>query len=240
MEERAALKPKIVGSEELTRPWNPFSPLRAMQMRPARNVIASSPEVSIMASANPPLRRPGDPDDVLARARAEVTVPPRSSLLRLVHTDDALAPAFARLGLGLVMLPHALQKAFGWFGGSGFSATYGAFTRYLGIPAPLAFLAIVTEITCSLMLLFGVLTRIAAAGMIAVMLGAIAYVNGPNGFFMNWMGHKAGEGFEFHLLAIALGLVALLLGGGRASVDRAIMTRRPMNGGSIDTRLVTP
>ena len=198
-----------------------------------------------MASANPNLGRSGlplrgDTDDVLGQARSDVTAPNGSLLHRIVRTDARLAPTIGRLGLGFVMLPHALQKAFGWFGGHGFSATYEAFTTKMNIPGPLAFLAIVTEIVCSVALIFGALTRVAAAGIIGVMLGAIVFVHLPHGFFMNWSGKQAGEGFEYHLLAISLGLVVLLAGGGRASVDRLLMKRRPMEGGSVDGSFVNP
>jgi putative oxidoreductase len=120
------------------------------------------------------------------------------------------------------MLPHALQKAFGWFGGGGFSATYEGFTEGLGIPGPLAFLAICAEIFGALALVLGLFTRVGALAIISVMLGAIAIVHLPYGFFMNWGGQLAGEGFEYHLLAIALGIVSLLEGGGAVSVDRAV------------------
>jgi putative oxidoreductase len=191
-----------------------------------------------MASANPSLR--GDTDDVLGHARSDVAAPNGSLLHRIVQTDARLAPTIARLGLGLVMLPHAFQKAFGWFGGPGFENTFAAFTNMMHIPAPLAFLAIVTEIVCSIALVFGAFTRLAAAGIIGVMLGAIAYAHLPNGFFMNWTGQQGGEGFEYHLLAIALGLVAVIWGGGRASVDRLLMKRRAMAGGGVDDRFVAP
>jgi putative oxidoreductase len=160
--------------------------------------------------------------------------------MRLVRTEDRVAPAIARLGLGLVMLPHALQKAFAWFGGPGFIGAFHMEVARLGIPGPLAFIAILTEIVCALLLILGALSRVAAVGIICVMLGAILYVHLPNGFFMNWTGKQAGEGFEYHLLAITLGLIVLLAGGGRASIDRVIMTRRPMTGGSIDARFVNP
>lgn len=198
-----------------------------------------------MASANPRfegsgLLLRGDTDDVLGQARSDIAAPNGSLLHRLVRTDRRLAPTVARLGLAVVMLPHALQKAFGWFGGRGFAATYEAFTAKMNIPGPLAFLAIGTEIVCSITLLFGALTRLAAAGIIAVMLGAIAVVHLPNGFFMNWSGQKAGEGYEYHLLAITLGIALVLAGGGRASIDRLLMRRRPMEGGSVDDRFVAP
>ena len=54
------------------------------------------------------------------------------------------------------------------------------------------------------------------------MLVAIATVHHVNGFFMNWTGQQKGEGFEFHLLAIALAIVVLIKGSGAVSIDRAI------------------
>src|SRR5688572_32216846 len=49
-------------------------------------------------------------------------------------TEARLGPAIARLGLGLVILPHALQKTLGWFGGYGFSGTFDSFTKQMGLP----------------------------------------------------------------------------------------------------------
>jgi hypothetical protein len=54
------------------------------------------------------------------------------------------------------------------------------------------------------------------------MLVAIATVHVHNGFFMNWYGQQKGEGFEYHLLAIAMGLVILIKGAGALSVDHAL------------------
>jgi putative oxidoreductase len=44
-------------------------------------------------------------------------------------------------------------------------------------------------------------------------------------FFMNWTGRNPGEGFEYHLLAIALILTILVHGAGAASLDRVIAAR---------------
>jgi putative oxidoreductase len=44
----------------------------------------------------------------------------------------------------------------------------------------------------------------------------------PNGFFMNWAGTQKGEGFEYHLLAIAVGAALLLRGAGAFSLDRML------------------
>lgn len=115
--------------------------------------------------------------------------------------------------LAAVMFPHGAQHALGWFGGYGFSGTYGWMTGTLGIPGPLAAIAIVTELVAPLFLLVGLGGRIAAAG-----LGAIP------GFFMNWVGAKAGEGFEYHLLGIALAIGIVIRGSGAFSVDRVLVT----------------
>lgn len=169
-----------------------------------------------MATTTPTIRHP-----MLEREEA-----PRSPslLYRLTQTDARLAPAIARVVLGLVIFPHSAQKWFGWFGGQGLSGTISAFSGMM--PAPLAIVAIVTELVSCVALVLGLFTRLAALGIIAVMAGAIYFVHWPNGFFMNWAGQQAGEGFEYHLLAIALALVGVLAGGGVASIDRALMKRR--------------
>jgi putative oxidoreductase len=141
---------------------------------------------------------------------------------KLFVTSNDFALTVVRLVLGVTFFMHGAQKMLGWFGGYGFHATMGTFTHYLGIPAPLAFLAICAEFFGGLGLLVGLLSRIAALGIMVNMLVAIATVHHVNGFFMNWTGQKKGEGFEFHLLAIALAIVVLIKGSGAVSIDRAI------------------
>ena len=63
---------------------------------------------------------------------------------------------------------------------------------------------------------------VAAFGLICIMLGAIITVHIPNGFFMNWFGKQAGEGFEYHLLVIGISISLLISGGGKYSVDGLI------------------
>jgi putative oxidoreductase len=144
---------------------------------------------------------------------------------RLLATSDSWALTASRLALGLVMFPHGAQKMLGWFGGPGFTATMGFFTGQ-GIPAPLAFLAIVAEFFGSLGLIVGLLGRVAAFGIFCVMVVAILAVHLPNGFFMNWSGQQAGEGFEYHVLAIGLALAVMIGGTGAMSFDRALTEDR--------------
>jgi putative oxidoreductase len=141
---------------------------------------------------------------------------------KLFSTSNDFVLTIVRLVLGVTFFMHGAQKMLGWFGGSGFHGTMGFFTQQMGIPAPLAFLAICAEFFGGLGLLVGLLSRVAALGIIVNMLVAIATVHHVNGFFMNWTGQQKGEGFEFHLLAIALAIVVLIKGSGAVSIDRAI------------------
>lgn len=141
---------------------------------------------------------------------------------KLFSTSNDFVLTIVRLVLGVTFFMHGAQKMLGWFGGYGFHGTMGFFTQQMGIPAPLAFLAICAEFLGGLGLLVGLLSRVAALGIIVNMLVAIATVHHVNGFFMNWTGQQKGEGFEFHLLAIALAIVVLIKGSGAVSIDRAI------------------
>ena len=141
---------------------------------------------------------------------------------KLVSTSNDFTLTIVRLVLGVTFFMHGAQKMLGWFGGYGFHGTMGFFTQQMGIPAPLAFLAICAEFFGGLGLLVGLLSRIAALGIIVNMLVAIVTVHHVNGFFMNWTGQQKGEGFEYHLLAIALAIVVLVKGSGAISIDRAI------------------
>ncbi|HJV66974.1 MAG TPA: DoxX family protein [Geomonas sp.] len=143
----------------------------------------------------------------------------------LFRTQDSWSMLIVRLGLGIVFFPHGAQKVLGWFGGHGFAATMGMFTDNMHVPAVFAVLAILAESAGSLGLLSGCLTRVAALGILCNMAVAVAMVHFPNGFFMNWTGKQAGEGFEYHILAIAMALALIIAGGGRWSVDRAIASR---------------
>ena len=141
----------------------------------------------------------------------------------LLATDRSSLLTVLRLALGLVILPHGLQKTIGWFGGYGFTGTMGFFTS-VGIPAFLGFLAIAAESAGAVALITGLGTRIAAFGIGVTMLVA-SQMHKANGFFMNWTGQQKGEGIEFHILAIAIAVALMIGGAGRFSVDRSIANR---------------
>ena len=144
-------------------------------------------------------------------------------MMRMIFgTQNDNTGLIMRLTLGGVMLPHGLQKVFGLFGGAGLQATMNAFTTKMGLPAPLAVLVILAESAGALGLIFGFCTRLCALGIALVMGGAIYLVHGQHGFFMNWFGRQAGEGFEYHLLALGLALALFIHGGGKWSFDQRI------------------
>jgi putative oxidoreductase len=141
---------------------------------------------------------------------------------RLLATSDDWTLTLLRLVMGVIFFAHGAQKTFGWFGGYGFSGTMGFFTQKMHIPAVFAFLAICAEFLGGVGLILGALGRIAAFGITCNMVVAILMVHHHFGLFMNWSGQQKGEGFEYHLLAIAIAVVLMARGSGAFSVDRAL------------------
>ncbi len=149
-------------------------------------------------------------------------------LRKLLHTDNDLVLTVIRLVLGVVFFAHGAQKMLGWFGGYGFSGTMGFF-EHNGIPAVFAFLAIAAEFFGGIGLLLGLLSRVSAFGITSNMLVAIATVHARNGFFMNWTGLQKGEGFEYHLLVLAITFLVMARGAGALSLDRLLSRAAPSN-----------
>ncbi len=146
--------------------------------------------------------------------------------MQLLNPLFATRPRFTllllRLVLGFLSFVHGSQLVFGWFGGYGLGGSINAFTEKMAIPAFLAYLAVFSQFFGGLALIFGFVTRIAALGIAVDMVVAIFLVHLPNGLFMNWYGNQKGEGYEYHLLAIAIAVTLVIGGGGLLSVDRRI------------------
>ena len=113
------------------------------------------------------------------------------------------------------------------------TGTLGWMTGTLGFPAPLAALGIVTELLAPLALIAGAGGRL-AAGMLFFHMAFAASIHVENGFFMNWFGSlKTGqEGFEYHLLAMALAAVVVIAGSGKLSLDRVLARRARVTSGA--------
>ena len=120
-----------------------------------------------------------------------------------------------RVVLGVVFMAHGAQKLFGAFGGPGLDAI----VQMMG---PIGYLVTIGEFFGGLGLIVGILPRFSAGSIVVIMLGAIGMVHGKVGFFMNWAGQQAGEGYEYHLLAIAGLLPIALAGPGRFALERVL------------------
>lgn len=134
-----------------------------------------------------------------------------------LHRLADLAPLALRLGLGIVFVVHGLSKLDG-----GPATGFGGMLTGLGVAAPalLAWLVTIAELVGGVLLLVGLLTRLATLPLIATMIGAILLVKADLGVIAAPEAPMPGAELDIALLA---GLVALLLiGPGRLSVDRML------------------
>ena len=143
---------------------------------------------------------------------------------KIFTTRNDFALAIARLVLGVVFFMHGAQLTLGWFGGQTFFHSLHGFVHGMHIPPFFAVLAILSEFLGGIGLIVGFLSRIAAFGITVNMLVAIFKVHIHYGFFMNWYGNQKGEGYEYHLLVLALCLLFMVKGSGAMSLDR-LLTR---------------
>lgn len=129
-----------------------------------------------------------------------------------MNQTDAVA-LLLRLVLGVVMIAHGLNH---WRGGGRIAGTARWFTG-LGLTHGTlqAWLSVATEIGAGVLLLAGLLTPLACAAVISVMLVAGLLAHRPNGFFV------FKEGYEYVLTLAVVALALAVLGPGSASLDDA-------------------
>ena len=143
-------------------------------------------------------------------------------LNQILSSSDSWAATIARLTVGLIILPHGIQKVFGLYGGEGFSGTMKRFTKEMGFPSIIAFLIISIEFFGAVFLILGFASRIMALGVIVLMIGAILVSHRQYGYFLNWHNTKEGEGMQFNLLMIGTCIVVMILGSGKIGLDNFI------------------
>ena len=142
----------------------------------------------------------------------------------------------ARLALGITVFPHGAQKLFGWYGGYGFEGTMGFMTTQAGLPYIVALLIILIESIAAIMLIAGLLTRVAAFGIFGLFT-IIAIKFHAASFFMNWAGTQKGEGLEYFILLCGLALVLVFTGGGKWSLD-SLLTGKQLNAGNVHPQII--
>lgn len=141
---------------------------------------------------------------------------------KIFNTNDSWTMTILRVILGLVIFPHGAQKLLGWFGGYGFTGTMNFFTDTIGLPWIVGFLVIILEFFGSLALIAGIGTRIVAFSYIGLALGIMFSSHVQHGFFINWSGVQAGEGFEYFILWIGITIPLLFHGGGKYAADKLL------------------
>ncbi len=144
----------------------------------------------------------------------------------LLDTHPNIGFSMARLTLGLVIFPHGAQKLLGLFGGQGYSATIDFFTTQMGLPSIIAFSIIMIEFFGSISLILGLFSRFWGLSLAGMFIGIIYTTQLEHGFFMNWFGNQAGEGYEYSLLIIGLALTIIVNGSGKYSIDNLISKKQ--------------
>jgi uncharacterized membrane protein YphA (DoxX/SURF4 family) len=94
--------------------------------------------------------------------------------------------------------------------------------EHMQIPSALGFLAIADEFFGGVGLIIGLLGRIAAVTVAVIMVVTIVLVHGCHGLFLNWFDDREGQGYEYHLLALALAMVIIVRGSGALSLDHLL------------------
>lgn len=120
-----------------------------------------------------------------------------------------------RVVFGLFLACHGYNKVFGGNGLAGTAKWFGG----IGMkwPAWQARIAAATEIGAGLLFAAGLITPVAAAGMIGVMTVAIVVTHWKVGFFI----FRKGEGWEYCASIAVVSLAIATMGPGRWSLDRA-------------------
>ena len=138
------------------------------------------------------------------------------ALGRIYGNCSICAETALRIALGIILMPHGLQKLFGWFGGAGLARVATSFEG-IGYKPGLFWAVIValTEAVGGLLLVLGLLTRPAALAVVIFMLNAIVVTWGKGFFWTN-------GGAEYSILLFFVALFFLIRGGGACSLDRKL------------------
>jgi len=127
-----------------------------------------------------------------------------------------------RIVVGAYVFAHGTQKLFGWFGGAGLSKTTAGMSSMLRFrPARFWTLAAGISESAGVLLVVGLLTPLASAGVSAAMLTAILSSHLGKGWFANTRGP------ELPVTYLAVAIAVAFAGPGRFSLDSALRISFP-------------
>lgn len=135
------------------------------------------------------------------------------NLKKIMSTSDSWGLLFLRLAAGAIFISHGAGK-FGIGGGNGLEGTAG-FVGSLGFPLPMLFAILLasSEFIGGILLILGLLTRLAAFTQVIAMLVAV--------FLVHWSNGLSGQGgYEWAMLLGVAALTLMIEGAGRFSADR--------------------
>lgn len=142
--------------------------------------------------------------------------------------DDVYAASFGililRVGIGLALAAHGYNKFFGGGRIPGTARWFESIGMRKGTGRICAIMAASAELGCGLLIAVGLLTPLAAAGMISVMIVAGWVVHRPNGFF------SANDGYELNFVFALAALAVATVGAGKYSLDHVIGISYRFNG----------
>jgi putative oxidoreductase len=128
----------------------------------------------------------------------------------------ALALLLVRLAMGIAFVLHGwpkIQNPMGWMNAMGGSS----------VPSFLQALAALAEFGGGIALILGLLTPIAALGIVCQMLGAFLLVHFPQGHpFVS----QGGPSYELALVYLVVSITLIALGPGKWSLDALLFSRR--------------
>lgn len=146
-------------------------------------------------------------------------------LYKLLSTDYNFTFTLIRIVSGIIIFPYGMQKLLGWWadfgGGVGISESLASFEKK-NIPLPIAWAVIIGQSFGSLMLIAGLLGRIAALFNFIIFAGAMfKHISG--GWVMNWSGNRKGEGIEYFVMLLTILLFVIINGSGAFSIDYLLL-----------------
>lgn len=144
-----------------------------------------------------------------------------NKLFNILQTENDYVYLILRLAAGIIIFPYGMQKLFGWFddlgGGIGIKETLLQM-KAKKIPLFISWMIIIGQSLGSLALIIGSFGRVAAMGNFIIFSGAL-FVHLPEGWTLNWLKKKKGEGIEYFVLLLTILLIIIIKGSGSFSVD---------------------
>jgi putative oxidoreductase len=136
-----------------------------------------------------------------------------------------LAALILRLALGAIFITHGCLKVIHFNGGTEW---YPDTAR---MPAAIQVAVAWGEVLCGVLLVCGLLTRVAALGTVVIMIGAVYYIAWKLEFAVESIDRtnaaRLQVGYEYNYALIAMGVSLVILGAGAMSVDRLLFGRAP-------------